>query len=275
MSDPIYEEEALGKAYDTRLIRRLWRYVAPYRWQVLLTIAMVFPLFLLELAPGWIIKTGLDRLVPGAEPHEASLFDPVFEPPGGLSLVAWLAALYLLAMVTGALMQFLHMLLMATTGQSAMRDLRRDVFRHMQELHLGFFDRHPVGRLVTRATNDVENVAEMFSAGIVALITDLLKMLSRQIKRGDPPPGMRQFNTNDGDGGAPQYQVGFQLQLLIGNVDSGPPPDGALAVLLAALAVAPAFRWVLLALALMPMSQFLMASATAASGSRTPWTMSP
>jgi ATP-binding cassette subfamily B multidrug efflux pump len=67
--------------------------------------------------------------------------------------------------------------LMATTGQSAMRDLRRAVFAHVLRLHVGFFDRYPVGRLVTRATNDVENVAEMFSAGIVALVTDLLKML--------------------------------------------------------------------------------------------------
>jgi ABC-type multidrug transport system fused ATPase/permease subunit len=58
-----------------------------------------------------------------------------------------------------------------------MRDLRRTVFAHIQRLHLGFFDRYPVGRLVTRATNDVENVAEMFSAGIVALVTDLLKMV--------------------------------------------------------------------------------------------------
>ena len=177
MSDPIYEEEALGKAYDTRLIRRLWRYVAPYRWQVLLTVAMVAPLFLLELAPGWIIKAGLDRLIPGQQPSAADPLAAFFVPPSGLSLVAWLAALYLVAMVSSAALQFLHMLLMATTGQSAMRDLRGDVFHHIQKLHLGFFDSYPVGRLVTRATNDVENVAEMFSAGIVALITDVLKMI--------------------------------------------------------------------------------------------------
>src|SRR3990172_2746194 len=69
------------------------------------------------------------------------------------------------------------MQLMASTGQAAMRDLRSHVFGHIQALHLGFFDSYPVGRLVTRATNDVENVAEMFSQGIVALVTDLLKML--------------------------------------------------------------------------------------------------
>jgi len=74
-------------------------------------------------------------------------------------------------------LQFVHTVLMATTGQLAMRDLRRAVFAQIQALHLGFFDRYPVGRLVTRATNDVENVAEMFSAGVVALVTDVLKMV--------------------------------------------------------------------------------------------------
>ncbi len=74
-------------------------------------------------------------------------------------------------------LSFFHMLLMATTGQSAMRDLRRTVFAKIQSLHLGFFDRYPVGRLVTRTTNDVENVAEMFTAGIVAFITDVIKMI--------------------------------------------------------------------------------------------------
>ena len=66
---------------------------------------------------------------------------------------------------------------MSATGQSAMRDLRRAVFDRIQALPLSFFDRYPVGRLVTRATNDIENVAEMFSAGVVALITDLLTMV--------------------------------------------------------------------------------------------------
>ena len=74
-------------------------------------------------------------------------------------------------------MQFVHMVLMAVTGQSAMRDLRKAVFDKIQSLHLGFFDQYPVGRLVTRASNDVENVAEMFTAGVVALITDVFKMI--------------------------------------------------------------------------------------------------
>jgi ATP-binding cassette subfamily B protein len=172
------EEEALGKAYDGRLLARLWPYVAPYRVQVLLTLVMVAPLFALDLAPAWIIKNGLDLVTHVSEVERAS--DPlaaVLVPPGGVPALVWLVGLLMLASVAGSALYFCHMLLMATTGQSAMRDLRRDVFDHIQRLHIGFFDRYPVGRLVTRATNDVENVAEMFSAGIVAFVTDLLKMI--------------------------------------------------------------------------------------------------
>jgi ATP-binding cassette subfamily B protein len=183
MSAAFQEEEALGKAYDTNLLHRLWRYVAPYGWQVAATIAMAAPMFVLELAPAWIIKNGLDRVVgpaagaAGIEPHPPARFEFLFEPHLGMSPLAWLASLYLFAMLASAGLQFANAVLMSLTGQAAMRDLRREVFAHIQKLHIGFFDRYPVGRLVTRATNDVENIAEMFSSGIVALVTDVAKMI--------------------------------------------------------------------------------------------------
>jgi ABC-type multidrug transport system fused ATPase/permease subunit len=111
-------------------------------------------------------RLGIDRAL------EALLSPPPAMPP-----LWWLAILYLVSAVLSALMQYLHMLLMTTTGQNAMRDLRRVIFDRIQQLHMGFFDQYPVGRLVTRTTNDVENVAEMFSAGIVALVTDVAKMI--------------------------------------------------------------------------------------------------
>ncbi|MDE0884604.1 MAG: ABC transporter ATP-binding protein [Myxococcota bacterium] len=179
MSDAFHEEEALGKAYDTRLLVLLWRYVSPYRWQVALTLLMVVPIFLAELAPAWIIKTGLDyTFQPDTAEGAAGPWTRwVFDPPMGLSTLAWLALLYLGVALVSMGLQFAHMLLMSVTGQSAMRDVRKAVFDKIQKLDMGFFDNYPVGRLVTRATNDVENVTEMFSAGVVALITDVFKMV--------------------------------------------------------------------------------------------------
>lgn len=177
--EAILEEEALGKAVDRRLLARLWPFVAPYRLQVLATIGLVLPMFALELAPAWLVKTGLDRvIVPEAAGTAApSALDRLLAPRFGLEPLTWLGLLFLAVVVTHAGLQYLHTLLMATTGQAAMRDLRAAVFRHIATLHLGFFDTYPVGRLVTRASNDVESVSEMFSQGIVALVTDVFKML--------------------------------------------------------------------------------------------------
>ncbi len=175
-----HEEELLGKAYDARLLGRLWKYIAPYWRLVALTLFLAFPMFALELAPAWIVKTGIDRVFVGETAQATGLaarLEPVFQAPEGIPAIFWLAGVYLVAMLLSSVLQYLNTLVMGRTGQSAMRDLRRDVFAHIQRLHLGFFDRYPVGRLVTRATNDVENVGEMFSAGIIQLVTDVGKMV--------------------------------------------------------------------------------------------------
>lgn len=176
--DAILEEESLGKAVDRRLLARLWPFVAPYRAQVAATIALVLPMFALELVPAWLVKTGLDRVILAEPaPADGGVLERLLQPPAGWAPLPWLGALFLVVVLCHALLQYVHMVLMATTGQAAMRDLRLAVFRHIERLHLGFFDSYPVGRLVTRATNDVESVAEMFSQGIVALVTDVFKML--------------------------------------------------------------------------------------------------
>ena len=211
MSDPreaLFEEEALGRAYDLRLLRRLWGFVAPYWRRVLVTVLFLFPLLLFELAPAWIIKTGIDRQIvprlgveapaavtlPVAEaggeaagsvspaPLREAVLEALdwlagwLEPPAGLDALLWLALLYFAVMALAAVTQYVDTFVMAWTGQSAVRDLRREIFGHIQRLHLGFFDTIPVGRLVTRATNDVENVSEMFAAGFAALVRDIFKM---------------------------------------------------------------------------------------------------
>jgi len=171
LREALFEEEALGRAYDTRLLRRLWHWVAPYWRRVVVTVLFLFPLLLFELAPAWIIKTGIDREI---VPRVTGASDAAIE----LGPLVFLAVLYFAVMALSGAMQFLDQLVMSWTGQSAMRDLRRDVFAHIQRLHLGYFDSMPVGRLVTRATNDVENVAEMFTAGFAALLRDVIKMVA-------------------------------------------------------------------------------------------------
>ena len=180
--EAMHEEEAIGKAYDTRLMLRLWPYIAPYKAQIALTLLLFFPMFVLELIPAFIIKVGLDKVIlpelaQGESADSLLRLAWIVEPPAGADPLYWLGGLLLVSMILGAAFQFLNAFVMAWTGQNAMRDLRTDVFAHIQSLHMGFFDRYPVGRLVTRATNDVENVAEMFSAGIVALVTDILRMI--------------------------------------------------------------------------------------------------
>jgi len=183
--EAMHEEEALGRAYDGRLLARLAPFVLPYRGQVALALGLVAPLFVLELAPAWIIKTGLDRVLgaaPSLPPGGAlerwlAPVGPWLEPPAGVPALYWLAGIFLVVSLLGSALQFLDTVVLSLTGQAAMRDLRRAVFDHIQRLHLGFFDRYPVGRLVTRATNDIENVAEMFSAGVVAAVTDIAKMV--------------------------------------------------------------------------------------------------
>jgi ATP-binding cassette subfamily B multidrug efflux pump len=195
--DAHHEEDALGRAYDGRLLVRLWPYIRPYKNQIFMTLGVFVPIFLLELAPAWVVKVGLDQIVDGklsesraglrpeaVESPLASLgawLEPIQvwmnTPPDGVSNALWLGAIYLVLAGCLTVLTYLHSILMATTGQHAMRDLRRHVFGHIQRLQMSYFDVMPVGRLVTRATNDVENLSEMFSQGLVALITDVFKMI--------------------------------------------------------------------------------------------------
>jgi ABC-type multidrug transport system fused ATPase/permease subunit len=191
-ADAIHDEQSLGKAYDARLLLRLWPFLRPYKGIFALDLLLFVPLFVFELAPAWIIMHGLDQVFGGAVPADpvassVAVVDwtgqisqwatQILDPPSAFSALGWLVLLYAVATLASAALQFLYMYLAALVGQLAMRDLRVEIFDHIQRLHLGFFDRYPVGRLVTRATNDVENLSEMFSSGLVSLITDVVKMV--------------------------------------------------------------------------------------------------
>ncbi len=177
MHPGLHDEEAIGKVYDRDLIARLWPFLRPH-WRWLLASFLLVPLYwVLELLPAMFIGRALNEVTgnagvtPGA-PWLAGLA----EPPAGLSLLPWLAGLFLCSAAVAAVVQFARMIVMAIMGQRAMVELRRKLFDHVQRVHLRFFDRYPVGRLVTRLSHDIESLGEMFSAGIVMLIADLLRM---------------------------------------------------------------------------------------------------
>lgn len=158
--DP-HEEETGGRAYDTRLMRRLLRYLRPYRLGVALAVTLLFAAAALELVGPWITRLALDRAVPRRDPH----------------LLAVLVGVYAGAILLAFLLDYSQSLLTTWLAQRVMYDVRVELFTHLQRLSLRFFDTNPVGRLMTRVTNDVEVLNEMFGAGIVTIFGDVFTLV--------------------------------------------------------------------------------------------------
>ena len=167
----IHEEEVLGKAYDSRLMKRLLTYLRPYRLQVTIAlIAIIFKAGADVLGP-YLTKVAIDKyLASRTEAH--SLLDRFLsnQPMVG---IAQIAAMYLGLLLLSFLFEFTQTYIMQWTGQKVMFDLRAQIFRHLQRLHVAFYDRNPVGRLVTRVTSDVDALNEMFTAGVVSIFEDV------------------------------------------------------------------------------------------------------
>lgn len=159
---PIHEEEALGKAYDSRLMRRLLSYLRPYRAQVAGAVLMLVAASGLELVGPWLTKVAIDSVFPS----------------GDLSALTGLAFLYVLSLLLAAALEYVRTLLTTWIGQRVMQDLRNQLFRHLQRLELAFFDRNPVGRLLTRVTSDIEALNEMFTSGVVTIFGDIFTILA-------------------------------------------------------------------------------------------------
>ena len=155
-----HEEEALGKAYDSRLMRRLMRYVRPYRGWVALAVFLLLLVSLSQVIQARLIQVGIDDHIMQQRSE------------GYTSIIA--AFFAVIAFVFGA--SFAQIYLTQWLGQRVQYTIRMQVFRHLQRLHLGFFDRNPVGRLVTRVTNDVNVLNEMFSSGVVNIFGDLFML---------------------------------------------------------------------------------------------------
>ncbi|HSH46536.1 MAG TPA: ABC transporter ATP-binding protein [Longimicrobiales bacterium] len=157
----IHEEESLGKAYDARLMRRLLRYIRPYRWKVVLGVAVLLVVALLQLVGPYLTKVALDDAIPA----------------GDVRLLGLLAAGFLGALAVTFVLEYVQQIITTWLGQRIMADLRREIFGHLQGQSLRYFDRNPVGRLMTRVTNDVEVLNQLFSSGIVTVFGDVFTLL--------------------------------------------------------------------------------------------------
>ena len=161
----LHEEEALGKAYDSRLMRRLLQYMKPYKWRVVLALVMVAIVTPLELAPPLIFRKAIDSYFVPALHH-------VIPEAAAWSGIGWLSLLFLAVLTFDFLAQYIQIRIMQRVGQQTMYDMRREIFAHMQRLPMSYFDRNPVGRLVTRVTTDVDALNDLFAAGVVTMIND-------------------------------------------------------------------------------------------------------
>ncbi len=168
------EEEVLGKAYDSRLMARLLKYLRPYRWQVAIALASILLKSFADVLGPYLTKVAIDRyLAPKAAPTASSSGIWSWLSPNAITGIAQIAAIYVGLLVFSFLLEFLQTYYMQWTGQKVMFDLRRQIFRHLQRLHVAFFDKNPVGRLVTRVTTDVDALNEMFTSGVVSIFEDL------------------------------------------------------------------------------------------------------
>jgi len=166
----IHEEEALGKAYDSRLMKRLLRYMAPYKWQVVFALALVTIVTPLELAPPLLFQRAIDNyLVPGAK-------SPAAIPLAWRGII-YISLFYFAVLIFDFLAQYVQIRIMQRVGQQTMYDMRTEIFGRLQRLPMTYYDRNPVGRLMTRVTTDVDALNDLFAAGVVTMINDIFLLV--------------------------------------------------------------------------------------------------
>ncbi len=165
------EEEVLGKAYDARLMRRLLTYLRPYKWHVVVALAAIILKSGLDVLGPILTKIAIDKYLAKSPNSHSWIGDRLSSAP--LTGIAQIGGLYVGILVFTFAFEFVQTYLMQWTGQKVMFDLRSQIFRHLQHMHVGFFDKNPVGRLVTRVTTDVDALNEMFTAGVVSIFEDV------------------------------------------------------------------------------------------------------
>lgn len=179
MAENIHEEEVLGKAYDSRLMRRLLAYLRPYRRVVFFALVATFFYGLLQAVPPYLMKVEIDRYLDPTRHHQIPHFLANFlstNPHEGILQIAF--AIFVPAVLLTFVLQFAQTFAMQLVGQKVMYDLRKQVFEHLQKLQMSYFDRNPVGRLVTRVTTDIDVLNDMFASGVVAVFGDFFTLVS-------------------------------------------------------------------------------------------------
>jgi len=165
------EEEVLGKAYDSRLMRRLLTYLRPYRWQVGIAIVSIILKSFADVLGPYLVKVAVDRYLAPSKGSTSGMWD--WLSPSPLTGIAQISTIYFGLLIFTFVLEFLQTYYMQWTGQQIMFDLRSQIFRHLQRMHVSFYDKNPVGRLVTRVTTDVDALNEMFTSGVVSIFEDL------------------------------------------------------------------------------------------------------
>jgi ATP-binding cassette subfamily B protein len=165
------EEEVLGKAYDSRMMGRLMRYLGPYRLQVTLAMAAIILKAGADVLAPFLVKTAIDKYLSSQAGGHSFLDRFLSSQP--LVGIAQISGIFLGVLLLGFIFEFTQTYLMQWTGQKVMFDLRSQLYRHLQRMDIAFFDRNPVGRLVTRVTTDVDALNDMFTSGVVSIVEDV------------------------------------------------------------------------------------------------------
>ena len=157
----MHEEEVLGKVYDARLMRRLLAYLAPYKLVVAVSLVLVLLVSALKLVGPILTKVAIDDYIAAGDLE-------------GLNLIA---LVYGLALMAQFVISYFQIYIMNMAGQRVMADMRREIFSHLQRLQPAYFDKNPVGRLVTRVTTDVDALNELFTSGVVTIFGDIFMLV--------------------------------------------------------------------------------------------------
>src|SRR3974390_2014796 len=171
----IHDEDVLGKAYDSRLMKRLLGYLRPYRLQVLVALVAIILKAGADVLGPYLTKVAIDKYLANRTASHSWLDRYLSSQP--MTGIAQIAAIYLGLLLASFLFEFTQTYIMQWAGQKVMFDLRAEIFRHLQRLHVAFYDRNPVGRLVTRVTSDVDALNEMFTAGVVSIFEDIFVLV--------------------------------------------------------------------------------------------------